>query len=157
MIKHVIVCVFLVLFELALCCGCSQKTVAHGNFANADSVELVQDAMSALLASYPPAKTRIALLQETSDAFGSPLVETMRAHGYAVAEYSGPVRGDKYLPAVKKPDGLPFTYVLDHLDNGDALRVTLHIGGETLSCMYHIHRRGEEIRYVPQGFWTRKQ
>ncbi len=45
--------------------------------------------MSALSTNFPPAKTRLALVQETEDAFGVALVEALRADGYAVAEYAG--------------------------------------------------------------------
>lgn len=157
MFKYAKYSVLHVFFALLVCCGCSQQSGVRGNFAKVESVELVQDAMSALLSSYPPAKTKIALLQEVDDAFGSSLVKAMRANGYAVVEYSGPVRGDKYYSAIKKPDGLPFSYVLDHLDNGDQLRVSLHIGDGTLSCIYSVHRRGQETIYSPRGFWTRRQ
>ena len=154
--NYLYIIAFVALLALAVLSGCGKRSGDYGNFAEADSVELVQDAMAALETNYPPAKTRIALVQDTPDAFGSSLVETMRANGYAVAEYAGPARGDKYLPIVEKPDGLPFAYVIDRTGN-DEIRVSLHIGVETLSRMYRVQRSGDVLQYIPQGFWTRKQ
>ncbi len=135
--------------------GCGRNTAEFGNFAKVESVELVQDAMSALLSNYPPAKTRLALVQEADDTFGTSLVATMRENGYAVHEYSAPKRSDKYRASVTKPDGLAFGYLLD--GKGDQLRVSLHVGGDTLSRLYQAQQTGEELRYSPLGFWTRRQ
>jgi hypothetical protein len=145
---------FLGLFVVACVSGCEKPQGEFGNFANADSVELVRDAMRALSVNFPPAKTRLALVQEAEDAFGSALVETLRARGYAVTEYVESVGKDKYLPSAK-PSGLAFAYVIDNRD--DELRVSLHIGGEALSRMYRVQRSGDTLEYIPQGFWTRKQ
>jgi hypothetical protein len=153
--KYLHLVAFVALLALAILSGCGKRPNQYGNFAEADSVELVRDAMSALLANYPPAKTRLALVQETEDAFGASLVETMRAHGYAVAEYAGPARSDKYQPAVRKPDGSPFAYLLD--GKGDELRMSLHVGVDTLSRLYRVQRSGDTLHYTPQGFWSRKQ
>jgi hypothetical protein len=150
--KHTVSILFAALPVLAVFCGCGEQPSGFGNFAKADSVELVQDAMSALTANYPPAKTRLALVQETEDAFGSALVETLRANGYAVAEYT---KGDKYLADAKKPDGLAFAYVLDGKD--DDLRVVLHVGSEAMSRLYRVQMSGDTPQYIPQGYWTRKQ
>ena len=136
-------------------CGCGKAPGRFGNFADVESVELVQDAMSALNANYLPAKTRLILVMEVEDAFGTSLVESMRAEGYAVAEYDAPAKGDKYALAVAKPDGLAFAYMLD--GKGDELRVLLHVGDETLSRMYRVQRSGDELRYIPQGFLARRQ
>lgn len=154
---HTLIFTFLVPLALAASSGCTKTADKYGNFANAESVELVQDAINALVVNYPPAKTRLGLVQEVGDPFGVSLVETMRSSGYAVAEYSGPFRGDKYLPAVPKPDGLPFAYLLDHPGKGDELRLSLHIGDESLSRMYLVQQSGGELRYVPHGLWTRRQ
>lgn len=153
--KYLFIIVFVALLALAVLAGCAKMQGKYGNFAEADSVELVQDAMSVLTANYLPAKTRLALVQETEDAFGSALVETLRANGYAVAEYVRPVKGDKYSSLVKKPDGLAFAYLLDV--KGDELHVFLHVGAETLSRMYRVQQSGDSLQYIPQGFWTRKQ
>lgn len=154
--EYLYIIAFIALLALAVLSGCEKRPGDYGNFAEADSAELMQDAMAALETNYPPAKTRVALVQDTPDAFGSSLVETMRANGYAVAEYAGPARSDKYLPVVEKPDGLAFAYVLDRL-GADELRVSLHVGAETLSRLYRVQRSGDAFQYIPRGFWTRKQ
>lgn len=152
----VVVCIVVILLTLGPGCN-KQPASAYGNFIAANSIELVQDAADALQRNFPPAKTRLALVQETGDPFGSALMETLRASGYAVAEYAAPPIRDKYFPLVKKPDGLAFGYVLDGTELSDELRVSLHIGSETLSRMYVAQRSGEGVNYIPQGFWTRKQ
>ena len=153
--KYLYLVAFVALLALAILSGCGKRQGQYGNFAKADSVDLVQDAMSALMANYPPAKTRLALVQETEDAFCASLVETMRANGYAVAEYVGPARSDKYQPAVQKPNGLPFAYLLD--GKSDELRMSLHVRADTLSRLYRVQRSGDVLHYIPRGFWTRKQ
>lgn len=154
--KYWYVIAFAVLLALAVFSGCAKRQSKFGNVANVESVELVQDAMSALLANYSPAKTRFALVRDADDAFGSALAESMRAHGYAVAEYSGPRRSDKYQPIVEKPDGLAFAYLVDRLGNAGEIRVSLHIGAESLSRSYLVQEKGGETRYIPQGFWSRR-
>ncbi len=139
------------LSAVALVSGCGKQPGMYGNFAEADSVELVQDAVNALSTNFPPAKTRLALVQETEDAFGVALVEALRADGYDVAEYAG---GDTSLPALK-PDGLAFAYVVD--DQDDELRVVLHVGSGTLSRMYRVQDAGRAFEYIPLGFWTFRQ
>lgn len=146
-----------VILVLSLCAGCSGKKQRVGNIAQADSIELVQDAASILLSTYPPAKTRLALVQETDDTFGVRLVETLRAHGYAVSEYAKPTKGDKYMSAIKRPDGKPLAYILDYGESGTELRVSLHVGSETLSRLYSARGEGKEAKYIPQGFWTRRE
>ncbi len=69
-----VLCVF-GLVAVAFVSGCGKQPGVYGNFAEADSVELVQDAVNALSTNFPPAKTRLALVQETEDAFGVALVE----------------------------------------------------------------------------------
>ncbi len=147
--------VFIVALALTMLSGCGNKPGGYGNFADVNSVELVEDAMSALSVNYPPAKTRVVLVHEVEDTFGSALVEAMRAAGYAVADYDPPAQADKYLAAIKQPNGLAFGYLLD--GKGDELRVSLHIGAETVSRLYQVQRSGDTAQYIPQGFWTRKQ
>jgi hypothetical protein len=146
--------VVLGMLAMALVSGCKQPGV-YGNFAEADSVELVRDSVNALSTNFPPAKTRLALMQETEDAFGVDLVEALRTSGYAVAEYADPEGSDKYLPGVTEPDGLAFAYVLDDFD--DELRVVLHVGDMALSRMYRVQDAGAAFEYIPLGFWTFRQ
>lgn len=138
---------------LAVCAGCRQPS-SYGNLAKVESVELVQDAMSILKVNYLPAKTRLVLILEAEDTFGHQLVETMQQDGYAIAEYAPP---DKYAPAPEQPAGLGFGYVIDRLNRGDELRLTLMVGDEALSRLYAIQKASDRLEYVPIGFWVRRQ
>lgn len=151
--------VFAILLSVVLsgCATQSRKPQPFGNFAQADSVGLVQDAMNMLTAVYPPAQTRLQLVQDATDPFGAALVENLRANGYAVLEYSPPPRGDKYAALVVKPDGAAFGYLVDHMSTDDELRVTLHVGAESVSRLYRIQEHANGPQYFPAGHWVRRQ
>lgn len=136
--------------------GCATPQI-YGNFAKAESVELVQDTLTVLLLNYPPAKTRLHLMQATDDSFGAGLVEAMRMNGYAVHEYVEPSLKDKYSPLADKPDGLPFAYIIDRMGNTGEMRVTLHIGVESISRFYLVQSDDGTESYLPNGVWVRKQ
>ncbi len=148
------VALFLTL-SLCLLSGCQKPPQPYGNFAGVDSVDLVRDAVNALHSAYPPAKANFVPLHPVEDAFGLCLVESLRSAGYAVAEYAPPMKGGK--PLVNTGVGSGFAYTLDALREGGALRVTLHVGDETLSRLYTIQSRGEDARYIPAGFWVRRE
>ncbi len=141
--------------SLYILAGCQKPPQPYGNFAGVDSVDLVQDAAHALHSAYPPAKTSLVLLQPVEDAFGLSLVESLRSAGYAVAEYAPPMKGGK--PLVNTGVGSGFAYTLDALRESGALRVTLHVGDETLSRLYTIQGQGADARHVPAGFWVRRE
>lgn len=154
--------IFLVapLIVLALVAGCGGKPPGkYGNFADAQSVELVQDAVGILKANYPPAKTRLNLLHlYGDDPFGAALLESLRREVYAVAEYVRASRPDKYHTAdTPKPDGFDFAYIADHLTGDGGMRLTLYVGAETVSRLYSVGGRPEEPTYSPMGDWVRKQ
>jgi|GEM_PF-930756 len=143
---------------LALVAGCGKAPGKFGNFAKAQSVELVEDAVGILKTKYPPAKTRLNMLHHYGDdLFGAALLETLRREGYAIAEYVQPQRGDKYAENPEKPDGLDFAYVIDDLAGEGGLRVLLYVGTDTLSRLYAVGGRPEEPVYTPMGDWVRKQ
>ncbi len=142
---------------LTLFCGCKQSDGKYGNFAQAEGIELVQDSLTVMSAAYPPAKTRLSMLQPMDDAFGVCLVESLRANGYAVAEYvpRSDAKGDGQPPPANPADGRGFAYVVDR--DAEGLRVTLHVGYETLSRLYLIREGEGEASYLPNGCWVRKQ
>ncbi len=142
---------------LSLCAGCFKHEPEYGNLAGVHSPELIQDAVFVMFETCPPALTRLALVQKTDDAFGCGLMEALRLHGYAVAEYAAP-GGRKWIGAkeVKKPDGLPFSYLIAGTGVENEIRVSLHIGGESLSRLYEIAGEGGEARYVPLGIWSHR-
>lgn len=139
--------------SLCLLAGCQKPPQPYGNFAGVDSADLIRDAVNALHAAYPPAKTRFALLQPVEDAFGVGLVDSLRGVGYAVVEYDPP---GKEL-SVSADAGLRFGYTLDAIHEDGWLRVTLHIGDETLSRLYTIQGKAEDARSIPAGSWVRRE
>jgi hypothetical protein len=140
---------------LALCVGCAGETPERGNTAGVDSAELVLDAVFVLFETYPPARTRLALVQKTDDAFGIGLIEALRLHGYAVAEHIEK-KGWGGTGTKEKPDGLPFAYLIAATGAENEIRVTLHVGAESLSRLYEIADEGGKAQYVPLGFWSRR-
>jgi hypothetical protein len=143
---------------MALVAGCGKAPGMFGNFAKAQSVELVEDAVGILKTTYPPAKTRLNLLHlYGDDLFGAALLESLRREGYAIAEYVQSQRGDKYAESTAKRDGLDFAYVVDDLAGEGGLRVLLYVGTDTLSRLYASGGKPEEPVYTPLGDWVRKQ
>lgn len=149
------------LVALVFTAGCGRKLPGkYGNFANAQSVELVEDVVGVLKANYPPAKTRLNLLHSYGDdPFGAALLETLRREGYAIAEYVQAQRPDKYhtAGAPAKPDGFDFAYVVDHLTGDGGMRLSLFVGTDTVSRLYSVGGSTEEPTYSPMGEWVRKQ
>lgn len=148
---------FLILAAFGGCGKQIKPPQAHGNFAQVDSVGLVQDAMNMMVAVYPPAKTRLEIVQDSGDPFGIALVENLRANGYAIAESAPPQQGDKYASPVDRLDGLPFSYLIDYLQTEDELRVTLSIGSDSASRLYRVQEHPNGPQYIPAGNWVRKQ
>jgi len=81
---------FLALLLVGLA-GCATAPAPYGNFiqnsAQANDKKVVDDVVKKLVALYPPASTRFDLQHVTPDYFGTYLVESMRAKGYAVLEF----------------------------------------------------------------------
>ena len=146
-----------VAISMCLVSGCRKPPRPYGNFAKTESADLVQDAVNALRAAYPPVKSRFALLRPVEDGFGFSLIEAIRGNGYAVAEYSPPGKGGKAPAISDAPGGLGFGYTLDALREGGGLRVTLYVGDETLSRLYAIRGEKEDTRYIPAGSWVRRE
>ena len=144
---------------LSLFSGCSKAPEQYGNFAQIDSTEMVQDTLTVLLSTYSPAKTHLRLLQAADDSFGLQLIEAIRGNGYAVAEYVEPVKSirNKIGVSTDLPTGLGFAYILDRFKQGEEMRLTIHVGDETLSRLYLIQGAGMDARYMPAGYWVRKQ
>lgn len=136
-----------------LLCGCqSSAPVQYGNFTDVESQSLVNDAMTALLATYPPAQTRLALLHSATDPFGEKLVSALRARGYAVREYAETAaQKDKYAQV-----DLEFAYVLDESAEEGQYSLTLYIGKAIMSRSYAIRGSGDKHVFVGLGAWSRK-
>lgn len=144
--------------SVVLMAGCRKPQLGKfGNFAKAESVDLAQDATDILITNYPPAKTRLNLVQDVDDAFGIALLERLRGSGYAVAEYVQPIRRDKYAESTVTLDGFDFGYVVDHVTGESGMRLTLVVGPERVSRLYLVGGTPEEPHYSPLGEWARRQ
>ena len=128
--------------------GCA-STAPYGNFATHPPAGLEEriaaDTVKQLVALYPPARTRFHLGQPTPDAYGSALVEVLRAKGYALVEFK------EAAPATVP--GLSLHYVLDAAASPNLYRVTVTVGQKSLSRAY----LAQNDRAAPAGAWVRKE
>jgi hypothetical protein len=128
--------------------GCA-STAPYGNFAAHPPAGLEEriaaDTVKQLVALYPPARTRFHLGQPTPDAYGSALVEALRARGYALVEFK------EAAPAAAP--GLSLNYVLDAAASPNLYRVTVTVGQKSLSRAY----LAQNDRVAPAGAWVRKE
>ena len=128
--------------------GCA-STAPYGNFATHPPAGLEQkiavDTAKQLVALYPPARTRFHLGQPTPDAYGSALVEALRARGYALMEFK------EAAPATAP--ALSLHYVLDAAASPNLYRVTVTVGQKSLSRAY----LAQNDRVAPAGAWVRKE
>lgn len=128
--------------------GCA-STAPYGNFATHPPAGLEEriaaDTVKQLVALYPPARTRFHLGQPTPDAYGSALVEALRAKGYALVEFK------EAAPATVS--GLSLYYVLDAAASPNLYRVTVTVGQKSLSRAY----LAQNDRVAPAGAWVRKE
>ena len=155
--RSLMIFVFALFLMVLTASGCGKQADRFGNFANVQSVGLVEDSVAVLKLAHPPAKTRLNLMQFVNDAFGAALVETLRRDGYAIAEYSQPAREDKLQPMLARANGLDFAYIIDHLPDDSGMRVTLFVGEESLSRAYAVGGSPEEPTYSPLGDWARRK
>ena len=132
--------------------GCA-STAPYGNFATHPPVGLEQkiavDTAKQLVALYPPARTRFHLGQPTPDAYGSALVEALRAKGYALVE----VKASPQEAAPPTAPGLSLHYVLDAVASPNLYRVTVMVGQKSLSRAY----LAQNNRVAPAGAWVHKE
>lgn len=141
--------------------GCATTPPPYGNFAQ-EAPEgygrtVAEDAVRQLTAVYPPANTRFDLQQPTPDPFGTLLMQSLRAKGYAVQEAaSTPVAQGRTARAeggmaAGAPAVLPLRYVFDRA--ADLYRVTLLVGDQALTRAYLAQNGAVH----PAGAWARKE
>ena len=148
-------------------CATNPPTPTAGNFATtltpAFNETLVGDATSKLRALYPAASTQFELQQGTQDRFGSALIESLRASGYAVLEAAPAAQGAKPVkpaasgaaePAQAPARGIPLRYIVDAPTDTNLYRLTLLLGGSSLSRAYMVT---PEVALRPAGAWVRKE
>lgn len=106
----------LLLVGLAGCASTSQ----YGNFIQnttaTNDKKIADDVVKKLVTLYPPASTRFDLQHATPDFFGTYLVESMRAKGYAVLEFKPEPKAATAAsapPAAPSPSGLSLSYIMD--------------------------------------------
>ncbi|MET1114429.1 MAG: conjugal transfer protein TrbH [Comamonas sp.] len=147
---------------LAVClAGCaSTGPKSLGNFSDAPAPvqqQLADAAAKQLIALYPPGKTRFALQQPMSDAFGQPLAAALRASGYALQDFqadaAASVAAGTPASSATPVAGLPLGYVLDQAAGPGLYRISLVVGSQTLTRVYRAH----EGQLVPAGAWVRKE
>lgn len=138
------------LLSFVVGCGAQSK---FGNFTNVDSRSLINDAVTVMLANYPPAQTRLNMLHAAHDVWGEKLVRTLRTHGYAINEYSAnPPPKDKYAET-----GAGFAFILDEFKPEKEFNLTLFIGDEILSRSYALRGADDSKVFVGLGQWTRRR
>lgn len=122
----------------------------NANTSPASNRKMAADAVTQLVALYPPASTTFSLQHPTPDVFGTSLIEAVRQKGYAILEFKPTSQGKETSSAVS---GLPFGYILDSAPEANIHRVTLQIGNQTLTRAY-IMQAGT---VHTAGSWVRKE
>ncbi len=133
--------------------GCATTAPSTGNHITTavDQQTLANEAVKQIVALWPPAKTQLDFKQPTPDPFGVALVAGLRERGYALMEYSQtPENAPQSAPATT---ALPLTYVLDESGTPAFFRVTLTVGGQSITRPY-IDQDG---KVQPVGYWVRKE
>lgn len=140
--------IFVLLITSLIGCA-STSTPLYGNFnqnpATANDKKIADDTVKLLTTLYPPAATRFDFQHATPDYFGTYLVESMRASGYAVLEFK--------TAAATPSSGLQISYILDHAKDLDLYRVTIQINNQTLDRAYQLR----DGALYAAGSWVRKE
>lgn len=145
----------LILF-LSACSGARRATEAGSMLPPTDSSvqkRMAGDFAARIAALYPAARTKLKLTHDTSDAFGTNLVESLRKKGYAITEFAG----HRWHPAAGKANEsvseIGLAYVVDQPLDTNTIRVTVFFNTQSLSRLYERGERGG----APAGFWVRKE
>ncbi len=131
----------LILLSMALC---SCAAMQYGNLTNTNAQKdeyLAKDSIKRISKLKVPARTTFKVYQKSDSVYGHQLVELLRQQGYGVQEN---------LNSDKKSN---FHYVVDSLDEDNDIRVSLFIGSESLSRVYHI----QDDSIKPFSAWSHKE
>ncbi|MDR4470840.1 MAG: conjugal transfer protein TrbH [Nitrospira sp.] len=124
--------------------------------------QLAQETVTRMEALYPPAHTRLALTHPATDPYGLALIEVLRLKGYGVRESrvttrtTLSTRADMQTPGepvVNQDEGIPLRYVVDGPFEPRLYRLTVFIGNQSLSRVYHM----DEQTMAQAGAWVRKE
>ena len=130
------------LLMITLLSSCT--TMRYGNFTQPSQgrdTYLAQDAVLQLTKTYPPAQNTFCLNQKVSDGFGVTLLHEMRKKGYGVIENVKPKRKANFF------------YVVDEVEPGQLVRVSLYINAQALSRLYADNKN----QFAPVSTWSHKQ
>lgn len=145
-----------IMMGLAGCVGMRSPSI-YGNFSqvavpSADR-KMASDAILKLEVLYPPARTRIDLLQKTTDPFGMALVEGLRSRGYALSEFYERRSDIKAVGGPRSQPVLALAYVVDQPLDAGIYRVTILVDRQSLSRIYLAKDGAVE----PAGYWAHKE
>lgn len=147
----------LLLFTAAISSGCGTTPRYNDSFGYFNPTPVLEhdkylavDAAKRLTALLPPATTKLQLRQPPKDTFGQSLIELLRSKGFALHEGKSEELAEK---GASTPDSTPLNYVIDFMDTHAMYRVTVQVGGQTLSRAYQP--KGKLIQ--PAGDWIRRE
>lgn len=134
---------------------------------------IATDTVNQIARLYPPAKTRLNVVSEASDSFGSLLSAKLRGRGFGVAETieakptafpftfnhefrpkpGNPAEPEKENKPSRVAPGLELRYQLDAAQGGAFSRITVKIGSAVLARA-NLSDAGESGAVAPAGAWT---
>lgn len=150
---------FLALLLIGLT-GCAFTTkTQYGYFSQntnqANDKKIINDVVKKLVLLYPPASTRFDFQHTSADFFGTHLIESMRAKGYAVMEFRSKAKSNAAIEQYQAKPSLPLSYIVDQPEGSDSYRVTLIINRQqSLNRAYRVAPNGV---IFPAGYWVRKE
>lgn len=133
------------LLMITLLSSCT--TMRYGNFtqpSQGQDTYLAQDAVKQLTLTYPPAQNTFCINQKVSDGFGMALLHELRKKGYGVIEN---------VPSKQKAN---FFYVVDEVELGKLVRVSLYIYTQALSRLYATNKN-QPAPAAPVSAWSHKE
>lgn len=141
---------YLLIVTLATVSGCTATRESSITQAPVALTQIIaQDSAKQLAALYPPARTRLELKQSSTDVFGRSLVDSLRQKGYSLAEAGT----NEQHSTTKAASEVPLTYVMDNPIKNSLYRVSIRVGGQSISRAY-ILKNGQ---LNPVGFWVNQE
>jgi len=154
-----------VLVMLLTLSGCATNS-DYGNFIKNEpstaQMQLAQDSAKQLEKVYSPAKTHLALQQDTPDAFGKALVASLREAGFVVQAFdknqsklkTASHSTQTLLPVnPNEPVQFELAYILDQAGETGLYHLSLFLSNQSLTRLYRLDDNG----FIAAGEWARKQ
>lgn len=133
-----------ILMFLLACCLESCARLDYGNFTQASAGVfdlMAKDTAAQLSHVYPPAKNRFHISQKINDPFGIRLIKILRQKGFGIVEKTN------------APSEANFFYVVDEPVSHHLYRVSVYVGGQSLSRAYGI----QNGVLVPVSAWSHRE